>query len=475
MPVNFLVIGIHVLKMRKIEWKHFYRGFCAFLFISLSTGIFSFCWIDFVRENNQTGHLLGLGNIAMAILLYAGIFLFIGKMIGAFRIGGGERKSAVMASEVLTALVVNVIEIFLSMAITGQFRFFFDFLKIYAFLFVVQTLLLSLLVIPMINIYRKLFPPQGLLEIYGDKANNVSEKMNGMTYKYHIVDRLHYSVGIEEIKKHIDSVDAVLVSDIPSHEKNLILKHCVQLDKRVYFIPKISDVIVRYSEGLNLIDTPLFLRRRIGLGFAESIIKRVFDIVMSIFALIVTSPIFLVTAIAIKIEDGGPVFFKQERATLGGKSFMIIKFRSMIVDAEKDGRPHPATEKDDRITKVGRIIRSVRIDELPQFINILKGEMSIVGPRPERCEHVKKYTEMIEEFTLRTKVKGGLTGYAQVYGKYNTTALDKLKMDIIYIMNFSLLLDLQIIFETIKILFRKEKTEGFSEERAREMRESEAE
>ena len=148
---------------------------------------------------------------------------------------------------------------------------------------------------------------------------------------------------------------------------------------------------------------------------------------------------------------------------------MILKFRSMIVDAEKDGRPHPAGKKDDRITKVGRVIRACRIDELPQLFNILSGDMSIVGPRPERYEHVEKYSNDIPEFRFREKVKGGLTGYAQVYGKYNTTALDKLKMDLTYITNYSLLLDFQIMFETVKILFQKESTEGFDSQRAQEM------
>lgn len=148
---------------------------------------------------------------------------------------------------------------------------------------------------------------------------------------------------------------------------------------------------------------------------------------------------------------------------------MILKFRSMIVDAEKDGRPHPAGEKDDRITKVGSFIRACRIDELPQLINILKGDMSIVGPRPERWEHCEKYSEEIPEWNLRNKVRGGLTGYAQVYGKYNTTALDKLKLDLIYITNYSFLLDLQIIFQTVKILLQKESTEGFSESQISEM------
>ena len=184
----------------------------------------------------------------------------------------------------------------------------------------------------------------------------------------------------------------------------------------------------------------------------------------SFLALIVLSPVFLVTAIAIKVDDKGPVFYKQERVTYQEKRFMILKFRSMIVDAEKDGRPKPAGEKDDRITRVGRIIRAARIDELPQLINIIKGDMSIVCPRPERVEHVEKYSKAIPEFCFRYKVKGGLTGYAQVYGKYNTSALDKLKMDLVYITNYRLLLDFQIIFETLKIIFIKESTEGFEEQ-----------
>ena len=148
---------------------------------------------------------------------------------------------------------------------------------------------------------------------------------------------------------------------------------------------------------------------------------------------------------------------------------MILKFRSMIVDAEKDGKPHPAGEHDDRITRVGRFIRATRIDELPQLINILTGDMSIVGPRPERWEHVEKYTSDIPEFSYRMKVRGGLTGYAQVYGKYNTEPLDKLKLDLYYITNYSILLDVQIVFETVKILFQKESTEGFAEDTTNEM------
>ena len=185
------------------------------------------------------------------------------------------------------------------------------------------------------------------------------------------------------------------------------------------------------------------------------------DIVLSLLALILASPFMLIIAIAIKAEDKGPIFYKQKRATLNGKAFDILKFRSMIVDAEKEGVSIPATGKDPRITKVGRIIRACRVDELPQIINILKGDMSIVGPRPERLEHMEKYGAEVPEFCYRLKVKGGLTGYAQIYGKYNTSAYDKLRLDLMYIEHYSLIMDIKLILMTIRILFSKESTEGF--------------
>ena len=172
------------------------------------------------------------------------------------------------------------------------------------------------------------------------------------------------------------------------------------------------------------------------------------DILVSALMLLITSPIFLVASIAIKLYDGGPVFYRQARCTMNGKVFYIFKFRSMIVDAEKDGKSQP-------------------------FIDILIGNMSMVGPRPERVEHVEKYTEDLAEFEYRLKVRGGLTGYAQIYGKYNTSPYDKLQLDLIYIQNYSIFLDIKLILMTIKIMFMKESTEGFTEEQRKDIQEKE--
>lgn len=449
-------------RARYIEAKYLYRYMCAVILTVAATGLFYMCWYNFVKVNNQTGHLTGKGNLLMAILCYAVLFIVIGKGLRAFGVGV-DRKANLLASQVLTVWSVNTLEIFLSCAITGQLLFWVDFLKRYFVLSVVQSVVLCVFVIPLINYYRRLFPPLQMIEIYGEYHNKIYEKINFRKDKYHVVKFIHCDEPEEVIRAEIEKYDAVLINDLPSVVKNKILKMCFDMDKRVYFTPKLSDVIIKSSDEINLFDTPLFLCRNQGVGIIRRFIKRLFDVVLSGLALVVLSPVMLITAIAIKMYDGGPVFFKQERCTVGGRHFIILKFRSMIVEAEEDGKPHPAGEHDDRITPVGRIIRACRIDELPQLINILKNDMSIVGPRPERVEHVEKYTADIPEFRYRSKVKGGLTGYAQVYGKYNTSALDKLKMDLIYIMNYSLLLDLQIIFETVKILVQKESTEGFSE------------
>ena len=446
---------------KKTEGKYVYRGACAIILTLIALVAFYIEWRDFVEVNNQTGHLTGLGNIGMALGIYGLLYIIIGRGLKAFKIGV-NRISNVLASQVLTLLTVNCIEIFVSMAITGEFRFFWKLSAMFLIVFCVQSVVICSLVIPMIGRYRKLFPPLKLIEIYGEKAENLLYKFIDRPDKYIIAKSITFS-DIASIAEEIDNFDAVLINDLPANQKNRILKLCFEKDKRVYFTPKLSDILVKGAEELNLFDTPLYLRRNNGIPIWKLAVKRFFDIVLSVFTLVVLSPVLLIVALAIKHEDGGPVFYKQERCTIGGKKFMILKFRSMIVDAEKDGRPHPVTEDDDRITKVGKVIRACRIDELPQLINILKGDMSIVGPRPERVEHVERYKAMIPEFAFREKMKGGLTGYAQVYGKYNTTALDKLKLDLMYITNYSLLLDVQIIFETVKILFQKESTEGFSE------------
>ncbi len=452
-----------------VEKKYYYRFLCGVLLIAAVTGMFLLCWLKFTEAHKLVGHFQDVSSWIIWPVIYVLLYFSTARSLRGFRIGV-ERMANTIAAQIISILMTDVVGALISMVLFSRPQLFGYLLLCFLVLFLAQSFVVSLLLTVMFFIHRKIFPPLKVVEIYGDYSNNLFQKVDALKNKYQIVERVHYREA--DIEEKLLKYDAVLINDIPDQERNNFLKECFASDKRVYFVPKISDILVKQSERLNLIDTPLALNRNCGITMTEIAVKRAFDIFLSAFGLLITSPIFAITSLAIKLNDGGPVFFKQERCTINCKKFMIIKFRSMIVDAEKDGKPHPAGEKDDRITKVGKIIRALRIDELPQLINILKGEMSFIGPRPERVEHVEHYTAQIPEFEFRSKVKGGLTGYAQVYGKYNTTALDKLKLDLIYITNYSLLLDFQIIIETIKILFRKESTEGFTEERAAEMHNS---
>lgn len=312
-------------------------------------------------------------------------------------------------------------------------------------------------------LYHLTYVPRNMVLIYGKRAAlNLRFKILERPDKYAITTTISSSEPIESIKEQIMRHDAVIINDVPAEIRNDILKFCYEHDVRTYIVPKISDVIIGGASNINLFDTPLLLVRGTGLSIGQKFVKRTLDIILSAIALGVLSPVFMIVAILIKADDGGSILFRQKRVTRDGKLFTIYKFRSMREDAEKDGAQF-TIDDDPRITKVGRGLRRSRLDELPQLINILKGDMSIVGPRPERIENYEMYENEIPEFKYRTKVKAGLTGYAQVYGKYNTTAYDKLRLDLMYIENYSIILDIKLVLMTFRTLFQKERTEGFSD------------
>jgi exopolysaccharide biosynthesis polyprenyl glycosylphosphotransferase len=312
-------------------------------------------------------------------------------------------------------------------------------------------------------IYHLTYVPRDMVLVYGKRnALNLRFKILERPDKYAVTSIISSSEPFEKIKAQLLSHDAVIINDVPAEIRNDILKFCYEKDIRTYIVPKISDVIIGGASNINLFDTPLLLVRGTGLSIGQKAVKRFLDIVLSALAIGVLSPVFLITAIAIKAEDGGSVFFRQKRVTRDGRFFTILKFRSMHEDAEKYGA-QLTVDNDPRITRVGRFIRRCRIDELPQLINIIRGDMSIVGPRPERIENYELYEKEIPEFKYRTKVKAGLTGYAQVYGKYNTTAYDKLRLDLMYIENYSIILDIKLVLMTFRTLFQKESTQGFEE------------
>lgn len=450
--------------------KNIFRGVCYFILIVALTVPYAYLWYS--RFNRIQALMYKLTGNWMVIAMYAIITAVFLHIFGGHQVGV-HRKSKLILSQWIGMLFANIVMYMITILTIGLIEWIYRITYLFVALYALQAVMLLCMSSVMVDVYRHIFPPLNVLEIYGKNRNDLAEKMNYRPDKYIVKKGVSYKEDEDKIVKLIEKYDAVLINDVPSKAKNQWIKYCFAHDKRVYFPPKISDILIKSATELNLFDTTIYLSRNSGLTVTQRTVKRFFDIFLSLFAIIVLSPLLLIVAVLIHAEDKGPVFFKQERVTINGKRFMIIKFRSMIVNAEELGKSNPASSDDDRITKIGRFIRATRIDELPQLFNILKGDMSIVGPRPERVEHVLKYTDEVPEFAFREKVRGGLTGYAQVYGKYNTTALDKLKLDISYITNYSLMLDVQLILETIKVIFQKESTEGFSEEQKEKIQKKE--
>lgn len=417
--------------------------------------LYYFVWRKGYDDGNFPPYF-GNGKYVLAGVYAVLAYLFIRNSDG-FQFGQ-LRKADLWVAQWIAMLIVNTITYFQLCLIANQMVSVLPMLLLTG-----ADIVISLVYIVICKtVYYHLYAPYNMVMIYGSEtAAGMKLKMDSRRDKYHVDHLINVDKGLDYICSQLGKYDAVVLNDVPAQIRNDIVKYCYRHSIRLYVVPKITDIILKNAEDISSFDTPLLLVHGKGLTIGQRFAKRTMDIVLCLIAMIFAAPIMLIIAVAIKIEDGGPVFYRQKRATIGGREFDILKFRSMIVDAEKDGVSIPATGKDPRITKVGRIIRACRVDELPQILNILKGDMSIVGPRPERLEHMEKYCAQIPEFYFRLKVKGGLTGYAQIYGKYNTSAYDKIRMDLMYIENYSIVLDIKLILLTIRILFSKESTEGF--------------
>ena len=312
--------------------------------------------------------------------------------------------------------------------------------------------------------FFKLYRRKRTLLIYRNKRDKMrlgSIKGKPSERLYEITDEIMFDGKFGEIRDKLKDYDAVFVAGVNSRCRNGILKYCKEENIAGFFLPHVGDVIMQESQHIQSFDSPVLYVTRSYMKPEYRIVKRAFDLTASLLGIIILSPIMAGTALAIKLYDGGPAIYKQVRLTRDGKEFKIWKFRSMRVDAEKDGVARLSTgENDDRITPIGKIVRKCRLDELPQLFNILMGDMSVVGPRPERPEIAEQYYKTIPDFKLRLQVKAGLTGYAQVYGKYNTDPYEKLEFDLLYINNMSVLTDIKLILATIAILGSSESTTG---------------
>lgn len=442
------------------KYKRLIKLLFSTIIILLPVSVYGFVWIAYYNEKILQAPFFRRGNW-LVILLYGVLLVFFLQMYGGFKVGY-LRKGNLLYSQFLSVFFTNLFTYF-QIAIIDK-RFLNPLPLVVMNLAEFGLILLWTMVFQLV--YGKIFPPRKMLLISGERSDyHLLEKINARDDKYEICKVVNYRRGVESLKKEIDKYDAVIIGDIPSHDRNILLKYCFEASIRSYSVPKISDILLRSSDELNLFDSPLLLSRNMGLTVEQQWVKRGMDLLLSCLGFIIALPFFGIISLCIKLTDGGPVFYKQIRLTKGGREFEIYKFRTMVEDAERIGGPQLAMEHDSRVLPVGRFLRATRMDELPQLINIIKGDMSIVGPRPERPELAAEIQKEIPEFGYRLKVKAGLTGYAQVYGKYNSTSYDKLKLDLAYIRKYSILLDLKLICMTPKILFIKESTEGIMVEK----------
>ena len=425
----------------------------------VQTILYIYVWQKVYNDIMQSGmwrsfHRKGFWLLAAVYFI---LLLFFSATYGGLKVGY-LKPMDVFFSQVISLLCANIVSYFqislLSLGLVTPYPLLLMMLG--------QIVVSAVWTFVSHKLYQRFFPPKNLLFISGERpTEDILMKFESRKDKYNIVKCAFESDGLQVLEQEIlTDYDGVILWDIDTALRNKLLKFCYSRGIRVYMMPKIPDIMIKGSDQLHLFDTPILLTREYAMTIEQRVVKRLIDIVCSLLLMIVASPFMLVTAVAIKLYDGGPVFYKQMRCTRDMRTFQILKFRSMRTDAEKDGVARLAAKNDSRITPIGKFIRKVRIDELPQLFNILSGEMSFIGPRPERPEIIQQYQEDMPEFTFRTKVKAGLAGYAQVYGKYNTTPYDKLKLDLFYIENYSVWLDLKLMLLTLKILFQSESTEG---------------
>ena len=432
------------------------QGLIAILNIALLVTVFFLVWsnvynntlpIPFFRRGNYI--LYGL----YSVILCAFVLLMKGHRIGSLRI------LEIILSQFIAIILTNVVTYFQVSLLSYKLAPVGGFL----FMTAVQIVLAVIWAFLSNRAYNRIFAPQKMVFLYDEPSKvTLASKLNVIKERFSICYYVDAASEKKRIALIIDQYPSVLVAVNDPMMQEWLIHLCYEKQKRLYFMPSITDVIKNGAQSVHAVDTPLLLCRNGRLTTEERIWKRAFDFIFSSIGIVVVSPLMLLTAAAIWLYDRQSVVYTQPRLTRDGRVFKLYKFRSMVMDAEKDGVQLTVTN-DDRVTPVGRFIRKCRLDELPQLFNILTGDMSFVGPRPERPEIAAEYEKELPAFRYRLNVKAGLTGNAQVYGNYDTSSQDKLLMDLMYIENYTFLHDLSLIFQTLRIILTPSRAEGFQE------------
>lgn len=406
---------------------------------------------------------------AVTLLTFTAMLGVMTSIYGGFDVGR-RKQQTVTSSLVLSTMLTDTVT-YLQLQIMNVNNYNKSRLELFgkdfAYLFIVIAIQLVLIIV-LVQVGSRLFfrinPPQRCVIVASSQeaADHVAQKLYTFPQRFEIVDVVDYRC--QDVCATIFGCDAVFLAALPHTELSQLESFCYKYDKAIYLQAVLEDVVTSTAAPVVLDDTPFLLISHTSPTLFQSIVKRLADIFISVVGIALFSPLMIAAAIAIRATDGKPVFFRQKRATIDGRVFRIVKFRTMREDGARDAS---ATVDDERVTRVGQFLRRYRLDELPQLFNILAGQMSFVGPRPEMLENIERYTKQVPEFIYRQRTKAGLTGMAQIDGKYNTSPQDKLMLDLFYIENFSLFLDAKMILRTLTVFLRRDSTEGFSTQTAR--------
>ena len=427
-------------------------GFAFFYFMSLNN--------LFLRKVNRTLATTLLTFVAMSIAMHA--------VYGGFEVG--RKKNKPVISALISGIAVTDLVTYIQLEImnvnenyNARLILFGTDLLYLLLCYVIQVVVIILFVRFGNQIYFHFTPPQSVLLILGEPGQE--EGMRAKIGQYQLQWRVDNVAMFytPDLKQMIDQADIVFLGQMPMGAKFTLLKMCYDDRKDVMCKADMEEIMLCNSQTAIVDDAAFFSMKYNKITLFQRVVKRLGDIVLSLLALVLLSPFILLISLLIKMEDGGPVIFKQSRLTTDGKPFTIWKFRTMIPHNEVDDAQVSVAVNDPRITKIGAFLRRYRLDEIPQFVNILVGDMSLVGPRPEMMANVARYKTVLPSFVYREKMKAGLTGYAQIEGRYNTSAEDKLMLDMMYIESFSIWLDVKLILRTFTVLLKKDSTQGFQE------------
>lgn len=433
---------------------------CKLLITAAVAGAFLYLIYNYYPETD-----FWFKGFVVFVFLYLIIFLMFASVYRCFRIGTLRFRELLFAYYL--AVVLSNFIMYFVLSLTA--KMLLDPLPLFVMM-LVQWGMGTVLYIGADRLFFVLYPARSSAIVCSDDQHELDtlQKIGSMKEKYKICLIVCETEGYDAIITKIQEFTTVFLGNVDRALRLELTDYCFEHNKRLLVMPTVEDIIFHNAHETFIGDSLVYLCKNRTFSVEQLILKRLMDLFFSSIGILLTSPIMFFAAMIIKLQDGGPILFKQVRYTRNLQQFTLYKFRSMVIDAEKDGARF-TIQNDKRITPFGKFMRRMRIDELPQFFNIFHGEMSLVGPRAERIENVDYYCELMPEFRYRMKVKAGLTGYAQIYGKYNTSYEDKLKLDMLYIENCSLVRDLQLLFLTLNVLFMPESTEGFVVEKLSEM------